>query len=157
MPTDDPNPYGNYYFKLEIDGLEVGHFVECSGLKAHTEVYEIQEGGINGYTHKRPTGFKWDNLVLRFATSASTHLATWVELWLTGEYGDGERRDGSVTLMSNDGKDVKSWHFRRGWPVSWEGPQLSASGSELAVESIEIAHEGIEIATSGRKPTTGRV
>ena len=150
MPTEDPNPYGNYYFKLEIDGIEVAHFVECSGLKVHTEVYEIQEGGINGYTHKRPKGFKWDNIVLRFATSSSTYLVQWIEHWLTGEYGDGVRRDGSITLMNNNGEDVKSWHFRRGWPVSWEGPQLNATNSELAIESLEIAHEGIEVNVNQR-------
>ena len=48
------NPYGNHFFALEIKGIEVAHFVECSGLKSTTAVFEIEEGGNNAFTHKRP-------------------------------------------------------------------------------------------------------
>ena len=39
--ANDPNPYGNYYFVLELDNTEVGHFMECSGLKSAAQVFEI--------------------------------------------------------------------------------------------------------------------
>ena len=29
------DPEGNYVFALEIDGIEVAQFLECSGLKKH--------------------------------------------------------------------------------------------------------------------------
>ena len=74
LQTDKLHPYGNYYFALEIsDGTgttEVAHFLECSGLKSTATVFEIEEGGMNGKTHKRVGQSKWENITLRYATSA---------------------------------------------------------------------------------------
>ena len=38
----DNDPWGAYYFSLEIDDVEVEHFLECSGLKTSAEVFEIE-------------------------------------------------------------------------------------------------------------------
>ena len=71
MPLKE-DPFGNYYFALEIDNTEIAHFMECSSIKVQSEVYEISEGGLNGTTHKKPKGYKWDNITLRYALSNST-------------------------------------------------------------------------------------
>jgi phage tail-like protein len=73
------DPFGNFYFALELDGNEIAHFVECSGMKVQAEIYEIREGGLNGTVHKRPKGYKWDNIQLRYATSASTKIVEWID------------------------------------------------------------------------------
>ena len=76
MPAEDQlsDPYGAYYFALEINGIEIAHFMECAGMKTSSTVFEIEEGGVNGYTHKRPGQSKWENIVLKYASSASTEL-----------------------------------------------------------------------------------
>ena len=139
------NPYGNYYFKLTLNGLEVAHFMECSGLKSTTTVFEIEEGGTNSYTHKRPGQSKWENIVLRTATSASTSLLDWRDTLLKDQFGNRTSTSGIISLMNNNGVVVRSWAFKNAWPVSWEGPSLNSSGSELAVESLELAHDGLEV------------
>jgi len=147
----DPDAYGNYYFALEIkdaDGTtEVAHFMECSGLKSTAEVFEIQEGGLNGRTHKRTGQSKWDNLVLRYATSASSYMLRWRDAYLQDQFTDDIRRkySGAISLKNNHGDVVKRWEFTNAWPVSWEGPSLASGGSELAIESIEIAHDGLKV------------
>lgn len=148
------DPFGNYYFALEINGHEIAHFVECSGIKVTAEIYEIQEGGLNGTTHKRPKGYKWDNISLRYATSASTKLVEWIDKFLQDQYDECNLYDGAVSLKNNHGEVIRSWHFKKAWPVSWEGPQLSATGSEVAVEGIEIAFESLEIRDAGRDRTS---
>ena len=64
------DPEGNYIFALEIDGIEVAQFLECSGLKTSTEVFEIQEGGMNHRVHKLPGQSRWENLQLRYGVTA---------------------------------------------------------------------------------------
>lgn len=141
--ANDPNPYGNYYFVLELDNTEVGHFMECSGLKSAAQVFEIEEGGLNGRTHKRPGQSRWENVVLRYATNTSMRLLEWRDKFIQDQFS--ERLDGSITLMNNSGQPVRRWSFKNAWPVSWEGPTLKAGESELAIETLEIAHEGLAV------------
>src|SRR6188768_2672059 len=51
--SPDLDPWGAYYFSLEIDDIDVAHFLECSGLKTTAEIHEIEEGGLLANTHKR--------------------------------------------------------------------------------------------------------
>ena len=51
-------------------------------------------------------------------------------------------------MKNNAGSVVRRWHFKNAWPVSWEGPSLSASGSELSIETLEIAHDGLTVSNT---------
>ena len=66
MPITDP--WGSYHFSLELDGTEVGPFMECSGLKSTAEVFEIEEGGYNGGKRKVVGRSKWDNICLLYTS-----------------------------------------------------------------------------------------
>lgn len=143
MSSDSFDPFGNYFFALEINSEEVGSFMECSGLKTSSEVYEIHEGGLNGYAHKRPGQSKWENIVLRYATNFSTSLIEWRDKFLQDQFNN--RVTGSIKLMNNDGSVVRRYDFEGAWPVSWEGAGLNSGGSELAIETLEIAHTGLKI------------
>jgi phage tail-like protein len=160
--TEDPDPYGSYYFALEINGYEVAHFQECSGLKNSSTVFEIEEGGLNGTVHKRPGQSKWENIILKCATSQSQFLASWRDLYLQDLYaketmGQGEpgetdgRRDwwgttsGAISLKNNKGEVIRRYTFKDAWPVSWEGPSLNSTSSGLAIETLEIAHGGLTV------------
>jgi phage tail-like protein len=159
---EDPDPAGNYYFALEInDGggsYEVAHFMECSGLKNAAEVFEIQEGGYNGTVHKRAGQSRWENIILKYATSSSTFLLEWRDKFLQDMFGERTSYSGSIAIMNNAGTVVRRYHFTNAWPVSWEGPSLAASGSDLAMETLEIAHDGLRISTDAwsAKNETGR-
>jgi len=136
------DPYGSYFFALEIGGVEVAHFQEFSGIKTTAEVFEIQEGGRNGATLKRPGPSKFDNLILKYATNASVALLAWRDEWLQDRY---LTRDGAVTIRNNRGQEVRRYTFTGAWPVSWEGPSLNSGSSDLAVETLEIAVETLAV------------
>ncbi len=140
-----PDPYGSHYFMLEIDAVEVGQVLEVGGLKTEAEVFEIEEGGQNGFKHKRVAGSRWENIVLRYATSKNRFLQGWRDQFLRNPLGEGLWKSGSIVMFDNHGDPVRRFHFSRAWPVSWEGPSLDSGGSELAVESLELAHEGIQV------------
>ena len=45
------DPYRVFNFLIEIEGLVIGGFSECSGLQVETELFEYREGGLNEYMH----------------------------------------------------------------------------------------------------------
>jgi phage tail-like protein len=147
MPSVDriTDPFGSHYFALEVNGQEIAHFMECSGLKSTAAVFEIEEGGMNGMTHKRPGQSKWDNIVLRFATNASQELLSWRDEFLQDQFASRPTNSGSIIMYDNERNEIRRYSFTNCWPVSWEGPQLNSGSSELAVETLEIAHEGLII------------
>lgn len=144
----ETDPYGGHYFALEINNQQIAHFLECSGLKTTATVFEIEEGGLNGLTHKRPGQSKWENIVLRYATSISVDLMTWRDQFLRDQFSSRPQNTGAIVLYDTNHNVVRRYNFKNAWPVSWEGPSLNAGSSELAVETIEIAHEGIEVGRS---------
>ena len=50
MTTTTLDPGSSLFFKLTIDGQDLGLFNQCEGLSAEVEVYQHKEGGNNGYT-----------------------------------------------------------------------------------------------------------
>ncbi|MBN2798165.1 MAG: phage tail protein [Deltaproteobacteria bacterium] len=139
------DPWGSYYFALQLNGVEVGHFLECSGLKTTAAVYEIKEGGLNGQVHRLPGRSTWDNIVLKYGTSVSTTLLEWRDRWLQDKFSERPTTSGAIIMYGNDGVVLRTFYFVNAWPVSWEGPAMNADSSGLAVETLEIAHEGIYI------------
>jgi phage tail-like protein len=137
------DPEGNMIFALEVAGIEVANFIECSGLKSSTEVFEIQEGGLNEYVHKLPGQTRWENIVLRQGVTAATTLQEWREEVTQDKFA--ARRDGAIVLKRTNGLEVRRYTFKRAWPVAWEGPAFNANGADLAIEMFEIAHHGIEV------------
>jgi phage tail-like protein len=83
---------------------------------------------------------KWSNITLKKGISAGTDLWDWHYGFVEGR---GKRRDGIVILQNDLHIPNNVWYFRRGLPVKYTGPSMSATQSDVAIESIEIAHEGI--------------
>ena len=137
------DPEGNYIFALEIDGIEVAQFQECSGLKSSTTIFELEEGGMNHRVHKLPGQSRWENVVLRYGVTNDVSLMSWRGEVLSDDFGEGNRRNGSIVVKNNQMETVRRYNFVDAWPVSWEGPSFSAAGAELAIESVELAHHGI--------------
>jgi len=147
MPQEDRllDPYGAHYFALEINHTEIAHFQECSGLKTTSAVFEIEEGGVNGYTHKRVGQGKWDNIVLKYASSASTQLLDFRDQTVQEQYKKRANNTGAIVMYNNKGEELRRYSFNAAWAVSWEGPSFNAGSSELAVETLELAHEGLTV------------
>ena len=146
-------PWNNCYFVLELDGVEVGHFMEFSGLKTSTEVFEIQEGGLNGRVHKLPGKNKWENITLRNATSASTTLFEWRDRYLLDGFSERANTSGSIVIKDNDHTELRRYSFTTIWPVSWEGPGMNSGASQLAIETLEVSFEGFSLGGDAIEPT----
>lgn len=135
------DPYRNYNFLVEIDGITQAGFSDCTGFGATTAPIEYREGGENTTVRKLPGQTTYPNITLKWGLTDSTELYEWFRQVVRGEV---RRRNGSIIVLDTAGQEKLRWNFVNGWPTRWEGPAFSAKGSDVAIETLEIAHEGIE-------------
>jgi phage tail-like protein len=144
MATGDiPDPYGNYNFLVEMDGITRAAFQECSGFDSTIDVIEYREGGENTTVRKLPGLTKYSNIVLKWGMTDDTALYDWHRQVVRGDI---ERKNGSIVVLNRKGEEVARWNFYRAWPTKWDGPDLNAEGNDVAIETLELAHEGVELA-----------
>lgn len=136
-------PEGNFIFQLEIDGIAIANFLECSGIKTSTQVFELEEGGVNHRVHKLPGQSRWENMVLRYGVTSDTTLLAWRQEVLKDQFQG--RRNGAIIVKNLQMEEVRRYSFVNAWPVAYEGPSFQANGAELAVEMIELAHHGVTV------------
>jgi phage tail-like protein len=134
-----PDPYLGCNFLVEVDGLVVAGFKECSGLSAEVEVETYKEGGVDYTEHKLPKGVRFNNLVLKRGVTDSTILWDWFASVAAGLV---IQHVLFIVLRGPDGAEVKRWSFIGAYPVKWTGPDLNAESSAVALESIEFVHKG---------------
>ena len=119
MSVSRIDPFVNYNFRVEIDGIEVMAFKEVSGLSNKTDIYEFQEGGENQYTHKLVGQTTYENIVLKHGITHELDLIDWREQVINGSINEA-KRSGTITLYKRDNTENKSWRFHNAWPCKWE-------------------------------------
>jgi phage tail-like protein len=137
------DPFRNFNFLVEIDGISQANFIECSGLDATTEVIETREGGNNTTVSKLPGKTTYTDITLKWGMTASNELWLWRQAVIDGAVAQ-MRRNGSIVLYDLTNKnEVARWNFFNAWPSKWDGPALNAKGNDIAIETLVISHEGI--------------
>jgi phage tail-like protein len=137
------DPYKNFRFLVEIDGLVQAGFADCTGLGSSVEVIEYREGGDPNTVRKLPGKATYPDLVLKRGVTDSPELHAWHAEALAGRV---SRRNGSVIVLDDAGAEKRRWNFFGAWPSKWEGPQLSAKGNDAAIETLTLACERVEAA-----------
>ena len=140
---DRVDPFLNYNFKLEIDGLTTAAFSEVTMGSMTAQASEYREGTDRPTVRKLPGAIKYDNIVLKWGLTDSKELYSWYADVAQGKV---ERKNGSIVLNGLDGTEKLRWNFFQGWPTTWKGPELNAKSNEAAIATLEIAHEGLEMA-----------
>jgi phage tail-like protein len=136
-PTLDPG--SSLYFRLNIDGQDMGIFNGCEGLAVEVEVEEYSEGGNNGYVTRLPSRLKHSTLKLtRPLTPDSSKLTAWISSITTGVV----RPTVQIAALRADGSQVAQWGLLEALPSSWTGPTLDPSSVTVATETVEIVFHG---------------
>ena len=123
-------------------------FLECTGLESTMPAEEFREGGRNSAVLKFPARVAHANIKLKRGVTFDQDLWMWHYGFVEGH---GKRRDGTITLVSDDGKPVRIWRFTRGLPVRWSGPTMNALSGQVAIEELEISHEGFRMQSPGTR------
>jgi phage tail-like protein len=134
------DPYLNFNFKVEIDGITRAAFHEASGFDSTIDTIEHREGGENTTPRKLPGMTKYSNIVLKRGVTDDTELYEWHRRAVEG---DVQRRNGSIVLLDRLGNERVRWNFVSAWPAKWDGPDFNAEGNDVAIETLELAHEGV--------------
>ena len=135
------DPFRNFNFVVEIQGLRQAGFSECSGFGSTTEPTEIPEGGLNSVVHKLAGRTKQNNVTLKWGLTDSHELYDWYRDVVNGQI---RRLHGSIVVLDLEGQEAARWDFTEAWPTKWDGPDFSARANEVAIETLEIAHRGLE-------------
>jgi phage tail-like protein len=136
------DPYAAFNFLVEIDGVTIAGFSECSGLSSETDPIEYRNGSEDITVRKLPGLVKYSNITLKRGFTQSKELWQWRKQVLDGKT---QRRSGTVTLLDEARKPALRWNFREAWPRKLDGPTLNAKTNEVAIETLEIAHEGLVV------------
>ena len=134
------DPYLNFNFLVEIDGITRAAFHEVSGLDSTIDVIEHREGGDNTTPRKLPGMTKHSNIVLKWGMTDDQELYQWHRDVVNGTV---QRRNGSIVLLDRRGQEVARWNVFKAWPSKWTGPSLTAEGNDVAIEQLELTHEGV--------------
>ena len=135
------DPYRSYNFRVEIDGISVGAFSECSGLTAEGDSVDYREGTDLRPNVRKLVGLrKYTNITLKRGYTQNREFWNW---YANIRNGIADRRNLSIILMDEQHRDVLRWNVEDAWINKIEGPSPKASGNEIALESIELIHEGI--------------
>ena len=134
------DPYKNFNFRVEINGVTSAGFSEVTGLSTEVDCIEYREGG-DLFARKLPGLRKFGNIVLKRGVTKSAELQDWHKNILNGV---ADRRDGVIILLDEDMTPAVRWKFFNAFPWKWEGPDLKADGNEVAIESLELCCERIE-------------
>jgi phage tail-like protein len=143
-----------FYLELSLDGSKDpvdAIFLECKGFKATQQVVEICEvtpspwGKANKgqvVRTKIPGNTKYDNITLRRGISSSMTFWNWFEKTQKGEWAEGkQRKDGSLTIFNQAGKETARLQFKRAWPTIFKIADVSAKSTEFEIEELGIAVE----------------
>ena len=145
MPAayEQKDPYLSLSFWIEVQGIVLASFAECTGLNAETELQEYSEGGRNDVVYHLPVRTRYSNISLRRGWTTSNELWSWYQEVIDGVI---RPRDCSIVMCANDGQnpseELGRLNVAQAFPVKWQGPDLRVETMGVAVETLELAHLG---------------
>jgi phage tail-like protein len=137
------DPVVSSWFGVEFQGQVVGAFRECTGMGSENEVVEYKASGPKGeYIIKKVPGrMKWNNITLKRGITDAMDMWKWRKLVEDGKI-DEARKNGSIVMFSQEGKEVARWDFVSAWPSKLTGPAANATNNEVGIEEMELTVEG---------------
>jgi len=140
MPRNDP--YRNFRFKVEIDGINIASFSDASIPDSTTDPVEYREGTDPTYQRKLSGLTKYGTLSLKKGLTDSMELYEWRKL-VEDSGAINARKSISLVLMDEEGNDKCRWDVIEAWPTKYSSSGFEAKGSAVMIETFELALEKI--------------
>lgn len=136
------DPYRNFRFRVEIDGIAVAGFSEATVADATVAVVEYRNGNDPTFQKQLSGLTKFGNITLKTGLTDSVLLYAWHQLVVTKGAKD-NRKNVSLILIDEAEADQSRWDIVEAWPTKYDPSDFSSKGSEVMVETLELVHEGI--------------
>lgn len=144
MPAGErKDPYKNFRFFLEIDGINQAGFREVTVPDSTQDPIEYREGSETPTVRKLPGLIKYGNVSLKWGITDSFELYDWRKMVEDGNI-EKARKNVAIVVLDDEGNQAARWEFSQAWPTKYDAPDLNATGNEIAIETLEIAHEKME-------------
>jgi len=144
--ADNLNDANTARFLFEVDGVDIGSFMEVNGLEVSVDTEDVNEGGQNSFVHKLPGRMTWPNITLKRGVTKQDELLKWLNDSSGEQFAANgnklTRKSAAITLLDRTGQRLMSWDFVDAFPVKWTGPSFATESAEAPSESLEITHHG---------------
>jgi phage tail-like protein len=142
VPARRDNPYANFNFVVELEGVEAGGFSEVDLPSGEIDVIEYREGADKvSAARKLPGRVKYANVVLKRGVAGRLELFEW---WKAVRDGTLDRRNVAIVLLDEARSPVQRWLLRNAWPTKLAYSRLEGLGNEVVIESLELAYESFD-------------
>jgi phage tail-like protein len=135
------DPYKNFRFLVEIDGVVQAGFSDVSGFGSNVEVIEYREGGDAATVRKLPGKVSYPDITLKWGITDSRELYDW---HLAAVNGAIQRKNGSIILLDDAAQEKLRWNFFGAWPSKWDGADFTAKGNDVAIDTLTVSCERVE-------------
>ena len=144
MPVGErKDPYRNFRFLVEIDGIVQAGFSEVTIPDTTSDVIEYREGSEPTTVRKLPSLTKYGNIILKWGITDSMELyKKWRKPVEEGKMQEA-RKNVAIILRDEEGNPAARWEFVNAWPCKYDAPDLNAKETDVAIETLEIVHEGM--------------
>jgi phage tail-like protein len=137
------DPYRNFRFRVEIDGIAAAAFSEVQIGATTTDVVEYREGTDPPNVRKLSGLTRYGHITLKRGITSSLELYQWHQAIVAGQLLSHRRRV-VIVVQDESGTDQARFVVDDAWPVRYEIGTLDAKGNEVLIETLELANEGIQ-------------
>lgn len=125
-----------FRFIVNVDGIPVGAFTECTLPALDWEVEPVKEGGLNTYVHQLPGRRKTATITLKNGVGLAKTMLLWYSRNLSEKF---SRHNVTITLLNSLFIPMMVLNIQDAYPIKWTGPQLKTSDNTVAIQSLELA------------------
>jgi phage tail-like protein len=137
------DPYRNFRFRVDIDGVAAAHFSEVMIGETTTEAIDYREGPEPTHVRKLPGLTKYGNITLKRGVTENQVIWQWHKDIVDGKIGE-KRKTIAITLIDEAGQDKARFVVSEAWPTKYDPSDLNAKGNEVFIELLELVNEGVE-------------
>jgi phage tail-like protein len=125
-----------FRFIVNVDGVAIGAFTECTLPSIEWEVEEVKEGGLNTYIHQLPGHRKSAKITLKNGIGVGKQLLSWYTQNLSEKF---SRRTVTISLLNSLLVPILILDIKEAYPIKWTGPQLKTDDNTVAIQTLELA------------------
>ncbi|QPC82764.1 phage tail protein [Phototrophicus methaneseepsis] len=142
MTHREGDPFGNFNFLVEIDGIGQMACHSITGLNSETEVMLHRSGNDRvSSVRKLPGLTKYGNVTLKRGYTGARELYDWRKQVIDGMF---ERRSVVVSILNEKREPIARYLLKASWPCRWEVSTFDGKGNEVLIEEIVLAVEAID-------------
>ncbi|MDD1702107.1 MAG: phage tail protein [Methanoregula sp.] len=140
MEGDRIDPYRQFRFRIEIDGIIRAGFQEIRSSETTIDPVEYHEGNEHLIFRKLSGLTKYGDITLKWGITDSMEFYTWCKNVIDSGAAPA-KKNMSIILTDESGVDTARWDIVHAWPTKCTSPTLNAQGNEGTIEALEIVYE----------------